>query len=138
MSGAWDVVCVNNCHRIMEVGALWFQAPSLGMWPTVLSLVEFSTGSLEQASFNQNRLPFTVLFWLNEDEGGEDRREEEGNGWEEREDEGRREERRGERKGEGGKGRGREEGGKGEERGTNISEDVPKTVYLKTSWGTCL
>jgi hypothetical protein len=60
MSGAWDVVCVNNCHRIMEVGALWFQAPSLGMWPTVLSLVEFSTGSLEQASFTQNRLPFTA------------------------------------------------------------------------------
>jgi hypothetical protein len=28
------------------------------MWLTVPSLVEFPTGSLEQASFNQNRLPF--------------------------------------------------------------------------------
>ena len=27
------------------------------MWLTFLSLVEFSTGSPEQASFNQNRLP---------------------------------------------------------------------------------
>ena len=27
---------------------------------STLPLVEFSTGSLEQASFNQNRLPFTV------------------------------------------------------------------------------
>lgn len=33
---------------------------SLKTWLTVPSLVEFSTGSLEQASFNQNRLFFTV------------------------------------------------------------------------------
>jgi hypothetical protein len=33
---------------------------SLGTWLAVLSLVEFSTGSPEQASFNQNRLPFTA------------------------------------------------------------------------------
>ena len=33
----------------------------LGTWLTVPSLVEFSTGSPEQASFNQNRLPIMAL-----------------------------------------------------------------------------
>jgi hypothetical protein len=32
----------------------------LGTWLTFLSLEDFSTGSLEQAPFNQNRLPITA------------------------------------------------------------------------------
>jgi hypothetical protein len=27
MPEAWDIVCVTDSHRIMELGALWFQAP---------------------------------------------------------------------------------------------------------------
>ena len=27
MPGAWDIVCVTDNHRIMELGALWCQAP---------------------------------------------------------------------------------------------------------------
>ena len=58
MPEAWDIVCVTDSHRIMELGALWCQAPVSGN--VALSLVEFSTGSPEQASLNQSRLPFTV------------------------------------------------------------------------------
>jgi hypothetical protein len=61
MPEAWDIVCVTYSHRIMELGALWCQAPDSGMWLAFQSLVEFSTRSLkEQVSFNQNRLPITV------------------------------------------------------------------------------
>ena len=37
----------------MELGSLWVRYLSLGMWLTVLSLVEFFTGSLEQASLTK-------------------------------------------------------------------------------------
>ncbi|KRY62202.1 hypothetical protein T4A_14000 [Trichinella pseudospiralis] len=30
MPGAWDIVCVTDSHRIMELGALWCQAPVSG------------------------------------------------------------------------------------------------------------
>jgi hypothetical protein len=30
MPGAWDIVCVTDSHRIMELGALWCQAPISG------------------------------------------------------------------------------------------------------------
>jgi hypothetical protein len=30
MPGAWDIVCVTYSHRIMELGALWCQAPVSG------------------------------------------------------------------------------------------------------------
>jgi hypothetical protein len=56
MIEAWDIVLVIDSHRIMELEALWFQ----GTWLAFLSLVEFSTGSLEQAPLNQNRLPITA------------------------------------------------------------------------------
>jgi hypothetical protein len=59
MPKAWDIVCVTYSYRIMELGALWYQAPESGNVARFSSLVEFSTGSLEQASFNQNRLPIT-------------------------------------------------------------------------------
>jgi hypothetical protein len=61
------MVCVTYSHRIMELGALWCQAPVSGNLAHSSSLVEFSTGSLEQASFNQNRLPFMApqdIIWL--------------------------------------------------------------------------
>jgi hypothetical protein len=58
MPEAWDIVCVTYSHRIMELGARWCQAPDSGN--AVLSHVEFSAGSPEQASFDQNRLPFTA------------------------------------------------------------------------------
>jgi hypothetical protein len=61
MPEAWDIFCVTYSHRVMELGALWFQAPDSGNMAFVfLSLVEFSTGSPEQAPFNQNGLPITV------------------------------------------------------------------------------
>jgi hypothetical protein len=47
MLGAWDIVCITDSHKIMEVGAPWCQAPMSGMWLTVPALVEFSTGSPE-------------------------------------------------------------------------------------------
>jgi hypothetical protein len=43
----------------MELGALWFQASDSGHM-AFLYLVEFSTGSMEQAPFIQNWLPITV------------------------------------------------------------------------------
>jgi hypothetical protein len=46
---------------ITELWSWWLYGVrhlSLGMWLTVLSLVEFSTGSSEQALLNPNRLPF--------------------------------------------------------------------------------
>jgi hypothetical protein len=30
MPGAWDIVCVTYSHRIIELGALWCQAPDSG------------------------------------------------------------------------------------------------------------
>ena len=30
MPEAWDIVCVTYSHRIMELGALWCQAPDSG------------------------------------------------------------------------------------------------------------
>jgi hypothetical protein len=30
MSGAWGFICVTDSHRIMKLGALWFQAPVSG------------------------------------------------------------------------------------------------------------
>jgi hypothetical protein len=30
MPEAWDIVCGTDSHRIMEMGALWFQAPDSG------------------------------------------------------------------------------------------------------------
>ena len=60
MPGAWGFVCVTYSNRIMDMGLCGIRHLSLGTWLTVPSFVEFSTGSPEQASFNQNRLPFTV------------------------------------------------------------------------------
>ena len=64
MPEAWDRVCVTYSHRIMELGALWCQTPVSGNVAhcSVPCRVSYwvSTGSLEQASFNQNRLPFTA------------------------------------------------------------------------------
>jgi hypothetical protein len=59
MPGAWGFICVTDSHRIMELGSLWYKTPVSGN--VALSLVECSTVSLEQASFIQNRLPFTAL-----------------------------------------------------------------------------
>jgi hypothetical protein len=62
MSEAWDIVCMTHSHRIMELGPLWCQAPVSGNVAhcSVPCRVSYwvSTGSLEQASFYQNRLPF--------------------------------------------------------------------------------
>ena len=44
--------CVTDNHGIKDRHLI------LGMWLTFLSLVDVSIGSLEQAPFNQNRLPF--------------------------------------------------------------------------------
>ena len=52
MPEAWDIVCMTDSYRIMDKHLI------LGMW--LPSLVDFSIGSLEQALFNQNRLPTTV------------------------------------------------------------------------------
>ena len=60
MLKAWEIVCVTYSHRIMELGALCVRHLTLGTWLPFPSLVEFSAGSLKQASFNQNRLPFTA------------------------------------------------------------------------------
>jgi hypothetical protein len=61
MPEAWDIVCVTYSHRIIELGVLWCQAPVSGNVAQcfVPYRVSYwvSTGSLEQASFNQNRLP---------------------------------------------------------------------------------
>jgi hypothetical protein len=62
MPEAWDIVCMTYGYRIMELGALWCQAP-VSRNVTHCSIpcrVSYwvSTGSLEQAAFNQNRLPF--------------------------------------------------------------------------------
>jgi hypothetical protein len=54
MPEAWDIVYVTDSHRIMDRHLI------LGTWLAFLSLVDFFTGPLEQASFNQNRLPITV------------------------------------------------------------------------------
>jgi hypothetical protein len=64
MPEAWDIVCVTDSHRIMELGALWYQAPISGNMahcsvPCRVSYWVY-TGSLGQASFNQNRLPFVA------------------------------------------------------------------------------
>jgi hypothetical protein len=60
MPGSWGFICMTYSHGIMELAALWCQVPVSGN-VAHCSLVEFSTGwSLEQASFNQNRLPFTA------------------------------------------------------------------------------
>jgi hypothetical protein len=32
MSGAWDIVCVTDSHRIMELRALWCHAGSMSVW----------------------------------------------------------------------------------------------------------
>ena len=64
MPGAWDIVCVTYSRRIMELGALWCQEPVSGNVAhcfvpcTVFYCV--CSGSPEQASFNQSRLPFMV------------------------------------------------------------------------------
>ena len=60
MPGAWDFVCMTDSHRSKELGACGVRHLSLGTWSTVPSLVEFSTGSPEQASLIQNRLSFMV------------------------------------------------------------------------------
>jgi hypothetical protein len=63
MPEAWDIVCVTDSHIVTELwsrGLCGVRHLSLGTWLTFLFLVEFSTGSLEQAPFNQNRLPITV------------------------------------------------------------------------------
>jgi hypothetical protein len=60
MPEAWDIVCVTYSHRIMQLGALWFQAPVSGNVALCSFLVEFSTGLPEQTSFNQNRWPITA------------------------------------------------------------------------------
>ena len=54
MPEAWDIVCMTDSHRIMDRHLI------LEMWLAFLSLVGFSIGSLEQAPFNQNRLPNTL------------------------------------------------------------------------------
>ena len=48
--------CLHHSHRIMELGFYDVRCLSLGTWLIFLSLVMFSTGSPEQASFNQDRL----------------------------------------------------------------------------------
>jgi hypothetical protein len=55
MPEAWDIVCMTYSHRIMELGALWCQTPDSGK--VAHFSVPCTTASLEQASFNQNRLP---------------------------------------------------------------------------------
>ena len=69
MSEAWDIVCVTYSHKIMELGVLWCQAPVSGNVAQcfVPYRVSYwvSTGSLEQASFNQNRVPFTAPHYDN-------------------------------------------------------------------------
>jgi hypothetical protein len=59
MPGAWGFFCVTDSHRLWSWGLCGVRHLSLGTWLTVPSLVEFSTGSPEQALFNPNRLPFT-------------------------------------------------------------------------------
>jgi hypothetical protein len=53
----------------MELGALWYQALGSGNMAhsSVPCRVSYwvSTGSLEQASFNQNRVPFTAPHYDN-------------------------------------------------------------------------
>jgi hypothetical protein len=41
---AWDIVCMNDRYRIMDLGALWWGHLALGTWLTSLSLVEFPIG----------------------------------------------------------------------------------------------
>jgi hypothetical protein len=60
MPGTWDIVCVTYSHRIMELGALSCQAPVSGNVAQCSAPCRVFFGSLEQASFNQNRLPFMV------------------------------------------------------------------------------
>jgi hypothetical protein len=52
MPEAWDIVCVTDSHRIMELGLCGVRHLSLGTWLTVPSPVEFPTGTLKQASVN--------------------------------------------------------------------------------------
>jgi hypothetical protein len=63
MSEALDFVCVTYSHRIMELGALWCQAPVSGnVNVTDQSFVEFPTGSLldqrSQPHSTKTGLPF--------------------------------------------------------------------------------
>ena len=53
MPEAWDIVFLTESQNNG-------QAPDSGNMACFLSLVEFSAGLLDQASFNQNRLPFTA------------------------------------------------------------------------------
>ena len=61
--------CVIYSHRIMELGLCGVRHLTLGTWLAFPSLVEFSTGSPEQASFNQNRLPITAPQWCSKRPG---------------------------------------------------------------------
>jgi hypothetical protein len=60
MLEAWDIVCVTYSHRIREWRLCGVRHLAQGMWLTFLFLVEFSTGSPEQALFNQTRLHITA------------------------------------------------------------------------------
>ena len=59
MPGAWDIVCMTYSHRIMELGALWCQAPMcLGAWLTVPSLVEFLLGLQSKSRLTRKQAAF--------------------------------------------------------------------------------
>ena len=60
MPEAWGIVCMIIVTELWSWGLCGIRHLTLGPWFTFLSLVEFSTGSLEQASFYQNRLPITA------------------------------------------------------------------------------
>jgi hypothetical protein len=47
MPGAWDIVYMNDSHRIMLLRTRGVRRLCLETWLTVESLVEFSNGSLE-------------------------------------------------------------------------------------------
>jgi hypothetical protein len=55
-----DIVYVTDSQELWSWGLCGVRHLAVGMWLTFLTLVEFSTGSLEKTSFNQNRLPITV------------------------------------------------------------------------------
>jgi hypothetical protein len=57
MPEAWGFVCMADSYRIMELWALLCQAHVSGIMAHCSVPCKFSTGSLEQVSLNQNRLP---------------------------------------------------------------------------------
>ena len=61
MPEAWDIVCVTYSHRIMELGALWCQAPVSGNVAhcSVPCRVFYWVSKVSFAQL-EHRLPFTV------------------------------------------------------------------------------